>query len=147
MPASFCGPGPSPDLFGGLPSLSNMPLSAVLSAAGFRMGAFADIASPLTCGMLNGGGAYPGCSGVVMPNSSGRHAAPLIPGPPMPAPPLSATHGGGPMLGLSPFSVQGFVGDDAARLLEEALASPLSSQLSAARKSPRFHTGFAPRYS
>jgi len=41
------------------------------------------------------------------------------------------------LLGLSPLSVQGFVGDSAA-LLEEALTTPLSKQLSACRRSPRF---------
>jgi len=41
------------------------------------------------------------------------------------------------MLGLSPHSVHGFVGSSVS-LLEEALRSPLSAQLSSARKSPRF---------
>lgn len=146
MIASSCGPSPSPDsFFSGLPSLSHIPLSAVLSAAGFRMASmFADIASPLPAGIPDGGDASTASD---MPASSGPSSATPPPAPPVPAQPSSTAASAGSILGLSPFSVQGFVGDDAAKLLEEALASPLSSQLSAARKSPRFHTGFTPRYS
>lgn len=129
------GSAPSPDsLFAGLPSLSQAPLSALLSAAGFRMGfGFGDIASPLPNSGLNGGDHVYGSSAPTPAPHSSSNALISIPAPP------SLTYGTSSILGLSPSSVHGFVGD-AAKLLEEALASPLSSQLSAARKSPRFQS-------
>ncbi len=95
-------------------SLSNAPLSAILGAFGFG----------------SGGGAMP-------PPSANFQAlqGPLSPN----FPPLSAMAGPAhtPLFGLSPRSMQTFVGE-AAPLLEEALDAPLSSHpLSHSRKSPR----------
>jgi len=131
--------GPGPDsLFAGLPSLSQAPLSALLSAAGFRFaGGFGSL-SPNVAGLAHGlDGQY--------------HARHFSSAAALPAPqPLSCgaavSTGSSTMLKLDPLSVAGFLGD-AARLLEEALASPLSSQLSAARKSPRFQNPCVSRFS
>ena len=93
-------------------SLSNAPLSAILGAFGF--------------------GSVP--PSATMPPPSASFAGPLSPG----FPPLSALGGPAhtPLFGLSPRSMNTFVGDSAL-LLEEALDAPLSSQLSHSRKSPR----------
>lgn len=106
--ASHGGSGPPSAFFPH--SLSQMPLSALLSATGFKMSSFS-----------------PRAIADVSASSKPSSKDPSYFG-------ISAS-----MLGLSPKSVSGFVGGDtAAGLLVEALASPLGKQLSASRRSPRF---------
>ena len=94
-------------------SLTNAPLSAILGAFGF--------------GSVQNG---------ALPPPSASFSSMLSPN----FPPLSSVTGAAhtPLFGLSPLSMQHFVGSSAT-LLEEALDAPLSSHpLSHARKSPRF---------
>jgi len=104
-------------------SLTNAPLSAILGAFGF--------------GSSGSSSALP-----LAPSAGGTGFTAALASPALE--PLSAMTGGRsqtPLFGLKAQSMQKFVGNASAQLLEDALDAPLSTHLSHSRKSPRLFPG------